>query len=172
MVMNWTLFNTGTPIRGRVSPARRRTSRVEPTGRARGAGSWTFGGIWRGGRGDAPMRACGNRRIVALLNGWRDYDRGRRCRSRALAKRPVGTRTPVEDNTLATLVQSSGRPARIDSSYNVCRADRRLCARGGREGNDASLGSRSVPIGRAKRSATEPRRYMSDGRSSWASRRL
>jgi hypothetical protein len=37
----------------------------------------------------------------------------------ALAKWPVGTRTPVEGNTLATLVQRSGRPARIDSYDNV-----------------------------------------------------
>jgi sugar diacid utilization regulator len=37
----------------------------------------------------------------------------------ALAKWPVGTRTPVEANTLAALVQRSGRPARIDSYDNV-----------------------------------------------------
>jgi GAF domain-containing protein len=37
----------------------------------------------------------------------------------ALARWPVGTRTPVEGNTLATLVQLSGRPARIDSYDNV-----------------------------------------------------
>jgi sugar diacid utilization regulator len=39
--------------------------------------------------------------------------------SAALARWPVGTRTPVEGNTLATLVQRSGRPARIDSYDNV-----------------------------------------------------
>jgi sugar diacid utilization regulator len=37
----------------------------------------------------------------------------------ALAKWPVGTRTPMEGNTLATLVQRSGRPARIDCNDNV-----------------------------------------------------
>ena len=37
----------------------------------------------------------------------------------ALARWPVGTRTPVDGNTLATLVQRSGRPARIDSYDNV-----------------------------------------------------
>ena len=37
----------------------------------------------------------------------------------ALTKWPVGTRTPVDGNTLATLVQRSGRPARIDSYDNV-----------------------------------------------------
>ena len=37
----------------------------------------------------------------------------------ALARWPVGTRTPVEGNTLATLVHRSGRPARIDSYDNV-----------------------------------------------------
>jgi hypothetical protein len=36
-----------------------------------------------------------------------------------LARWPVGTRTAVEGNTLATLVQRSGLPARIDSYDNV-----------------------------------------------------
>jgi sugar diacid utilization regulator len=37
----------------------------------------------------------------------------------ALARWPVGTRTPVEDNTIAAIVQRTGRPARIDSYDNV-----------------------------------------------------
>ena len=37
----------------------------------------------------------------------------------ALARWPVGTRTAVDGNTIATLVQRSGRPARIDSYANV-----------------------------------------------------
>ena len=37
----------------------------------------------------------------------------------ALARWPVGTRTPVDGDTLATLVQRTGRPARIDSYDNV-----------------------------------------------------
>jgi sugar diacid utilization regulator len=37
----------------------------------------------------------------------------------ALARWPVGTRTPIAGNTLATLVQRSGRPARIDTYDNV-----------------------------------------------------
>jgi sugar diacid utilization regulator len=37
----------------------------------------------------------------------------------ALTKWPVGTRTPVEGNTIAALVQHSGRPARIDSYDNI-----------------------------------------------------
>jgi sugar diacid utilization regulator len=37
----------------------------------------------------------------------------------ALAKWPLGTRTPVDGNTLATMVQRTGRPARIDSYDNV-----------------------------------------------------
>jgi len=37
----------------------------------------------------------------------------------ALARWPVGARTPVDGDTLATLVQRSGRPARIDSYDNV-----------------------------------------------------
>jgi hypothetical protein len=37
----------------------------------------------------------------------------------ALARWPVGTRTPVESNTIASLVLRTGRPARIDSYDNV-----------------------------------------------------
>jgi sugar diacid utilization regulator/uncharacterized protein YoaH (UPF0181 family) len=37
----------------------------------------------------------------------------------ALARWPVGTRTPLEDNTIAALVQRSGQPARMDSYENV-----------------------------------------------------
>jgi sugar diacid utilization regulator len=37
----------------------------------------------------------------------------------ALARWPVGTRTPIAGNTIAALVQRSGRPARIDSYDNV-----------------------------------------------------
>ena len=39
--------------------------------------------------------------------------------SDAPVKWPVGTRTPVDGNTLATLVQRTGRPARMDSYDNV-----------------------------------------------------
>jgi hypothetical protein len=37
----------------------------------------------------------------------------------ALAKWPVGTRTSIEGNTLARVVQDTGRPARIDDYQNV-----------------------------------------------------
>jgi signal transduction histidine kinase len=37
----------------------------------------------------------------------------------AVAQWPVGTRTPMEGNTLATLVQRTGRPARVDSYDSV-----------------------------------------------------
>ena len=37
----------------------------------------------------------------------------------ALGKWPVGTRTPIADNTLAAIVQRTGRPARMDSYENV-----------------------------------------------------
>ena len=37
----------------------------------------------------------------------------------ALAKWPVGTRTPIDGNTLATVVQRTGLPARIDSYENI-----------------------------------------------------
>ena len=65
------------------------------------------------------MRACGHRRIVALRIGSRDYLVAAAADPEALARWPVGTRTPVDGNTLATLVQRSGRPARIDSYDNV-----------------------------------------------------
>ena len=37
----------------------------------------------------------------------------------ALVKWPLGTRTPIEGNTLATVVQRTGLPARIDSYDNI-----------------------------------------------------
>jgi sugar diacid utilization regulator len=37
----------------------------------------------------------------------------------ALAKWPLGTRTPIDGNTLATVVQRTGLPARIDSYENI-----------------------------------------------------
>jgi signal transduction histidine kinase len=58
----------------------------------------------------------------------------------ALARWPVGTRTPVGGNTIATLVQRSGRPARIDSYDNVAGA---IAARVREVGVRAAVG---VPI--------------------------
>src|ERR1700756_2146477 len=58
----------------------------------------------------------------------------------ALARWPVGTRTPVGGNTLATLVQRSGEPARIDSYDNVAGA---IAARVRAVGVRAAVG---VPI--------------------------
>jgi GAF domain-containing protein len=40
----------------------------------------------------------------------------------ALAKWPVGTRTPIEGNTLARMVYRTGLPARIDSYDNIAGA--------------------------------------------------
>ena len=40
------------------------------------------------------------------------------CRSHALAKWPVGTRIPIDGNTLAAMVQRTGGPARMDSYEN------------------------------------------------------
>jgi sugar diacid utilization regulator len=37
----------------------------------------------------------------------------------ALAKWPIGTRTPIDGDTIAAMVQRTGRPARIDSYENV-----------------------------------------------------
>ena len=59
---------------------------------------------------------------------------------KALAKWPVGTRTPVQGNTLATLVQRSGLPARIDSYDNVAGS---IAARVRAVGVNAAVG---VPI--------------------------
>src|SRR4051812_19996003 len=86
------------------------------------------------------MPASGHRRIVALRIGSRDHPRGRRCRSRGAGTRPMGTRTLVDGNTLATLVQRSGRPARIDSYDNVAGA---IAARVRAVGVRAAVG---VPI--------------------------
>ena len=58
----------------------------------------------------------------------------------ALAKWPVGTRTPVEGDTLATLLQRTGRPARIDSYENVAGP---IAARARAVGVSAAVG---VPI--------------------------
>src|ERR1700722_15356293 len=49
----------------------------------------------------------------------------------ALSRWPVGTRTPLESNTIASLVLPSGRPARIDSYDNVAGSvAARVCAVG------------------------------------------
>ena len=58
----------------------------------------------------------------------------------ALARWPVGTRTPVQGNTLASLVQCGGQPARIDSYDNVAGA---IAARVRAVGVRAAVG---VPI--------------------------
>jgi sugar diacid utilization regulator len=58
----------------------------------------------------------------------------------ALAKWPVGTRTAVEGDTIASLVQRSGRPARIDSYGNVAGP---IAARARAAGVRAAVG---VPI--------------------------
>jgi sugar diacid utilization regulator len=58
----------------------------------------------------------------------------------ALAKWPVGTRTPLDGNTIARLVQSTGQPARIDSYDDVAGA---IAARARAAGVRAAVG---VPI--------------------------
>jgi hypothetical protein len=63
----------------------------------------------------------------------------------ALAKWPVGTRTPVEGNTLATLVQRSGRPARIDNYDNIAGP---IAARVRAAGVRAAVGVRITVDGR------------------------
>jgi sugar diacid utilization regulator len=83
-------------------------------------------------RGVEPMEVFGAvaeemRRCVSAVTAglWRfDTDReitivAAAAHPAALAKWPLGTRTPVEGNTLAALVQRSGRPARIDSYGHV-----------------------------------------------------
>jgi uncharacterized protein YoaH (UPF0181 family) len=44
------------------------------------------------------------------------------ARADALARWPLGTRTPIEGNTLATMVHRTGLPARIDSYDNIAGA--------------------------------------------------
>jgi hypothetical protein len=63
----------------------------------------------------------------------------------ALARWPVGTRITVEGNTLATLVQRSGRPARIDSYDNVAGS---IAARVRAVGVRAAVGVRIIVDGR------------------------
>jgi sugar diacid utilization regulator len=63
----------------------------------------------------------------------------------ALAKWPVGMRTPVEGNTIAALVQHSGRPARIDSYDNVAGP---IAARARAVGVSAAVGVRIIVDGR------------------------
>jgi hypothetical protein len=57
-------------------------------------------GLWR-------YQTSGEITLIAL-----DY------RSHALAKWPVGTRIPIDGNTLAAMVQRTGEPARMDSYEN------------------------------------------------------
>jgi sugar diacid utilization regulator/uncharacterized protein YoaH (UPF0181 family) len=63
----------------------------------------------------------------------------------ALAQWPVGTRTPVEGNTLATRVQRTGRPARIDSYNNVAGP---IAARVRAVGVSAAVGAPIIVDGR------------------------
>jgi uncharacterized protein YoaH (UPF0181 family) len=63
----------------------------------------------------------------------------------ALPKWPVGTRTPVEGNTIAALVQHSGQPARIDSYHNVAGP---IAARARAVGVSAAVGVRIIVDGR------------------------
>src|ERR1700756_4094082 len=63
----------------------------------------------------------------------------------ALAKWPVGMRTPGEGKTIAALVQHSGRPARIDSYDNVAGP---IAARARAVGVSAAVGVRIIVDGR------------------------
>jgi sugar diacid utilization regulator len=63
----------------------------------------------------------------------------------ALAKWPVGMRTPVDGDTIAALVQHSGRPARIDSYDNVAGP---IAARVRAGGVRAAVGVRIIVDGR------------------------
>jgi hypothetical protein len=71
------------------------------------------------------MRRC-LRAVTAGL--WRFETRGQitilagAAPPAALAKWPVGTRTPIEGDTLAAVVQRTGRPARIDDYENAAGA--------------------------------------------------
>ena len=65
----------------------------------------------------------------------------------ALVKWPVGTRTPIEGNTLAPVVQRTGLPARIDSYDNIRRVGRRTgaCRRRPRGGGSSDHRRRQRP---------------------------
>jgi sugar diacid utilization regulator len=63
----------------------------------------------------------------------------------ALAKWPVGTRTPIGDNTLAAMVQRSGRPARVDSYENSAGS---IAARVRAMGLHAAVGAPIIVDGR------------------------
>jgi hypothetical protein len=70
----------------------------------------------------AEMRRCLNA-FTAGLWRFKSGDEvtmvGAAAEPTALAKWPVGTRTPTDGDTLATMVQRTGRPARIDNYENV-----------------------------------------------------
>jgi sugar diacid utilization regulator len=70
----------------------------------------------------AEMRRCLN---VFTAGLWR-YESsgditmvGAAAEPTAVAKWPVGTRTPIDDNTLAAMVRRTGRPARTDNYENL-----------------------------------------------------
>ena len=66
---------------------------------------------------DACLRTppdCGASNRIARLPWWPPLSD-----PEALTKWPVGTRTPVEGDTIATLVQRTGRPARIEQLADV-----------------------------------------------------
>jgi len=63
----------------------------------------------------------------------------------ALPKWPVGTRTPLEGNTIAALVQHCGQPARIDGYDNVAGP---IAARARAVGVSAAVGVRIIVDGR------------------------
>jgi sugar diacid utilization regulator len=69
----------------------------------------------------------------------------------ALARWPVGTRTPIEGNTLAAVVQRTGRPARIDSYDNVAGP---IAARVRAVGVRAAVGVPIIVDGRVRGLAT------------------
>ena len=66
------------------------------------------------------MPACGYRRVVAIRNDRRNYALSVAAYlPDAAMKWPVGTRIPIGDNTLAAVLQRSGRPVRMDTYDNA-----------------------------------------------------
>ena len=63
----------------------------------------------------------------------------------APANWPVGTRTPIDSNSVAAMVQRTGRPARIDSCEN---SDGQLATRGSAAGLRAAVGAPVIVDGR------------------------
>ena len=121
----------------RLAPNRPRCAGSPRSSRA-ALNLWRYLARWPRRCADACLRTppdCGASNRIARSPSWPPLPI-----LTALTRWPVGTRTPIEDNTLAALVHRTGRPARIDSYDNVAGA---IAARVRAVGVRAAVG---VPI--------------------------